>query len=144
MGSKVNTARVPRGGSHETAGVRHIRGDSQTEAEGHDIISSRCVDRWEENGELRSRLCSRGYESSQVDPASLFAALLRVLMLMFLSLWSSSPASPCRTVRSTPFALRSAATVRLLLTLLSRARGSRHAFNSAVFRLLSAPASLLK
>ena len=30
--------------------------------------------KWEESGELRSRLVSRGYESSRVDPASLFAA----------------------------------------------------------------------
>ena len=37
-------------------------------------MSSRFVDNWEESGELRSRLVSRGYESSQVDPASLFAA----------------------------------------------------------------------
>ena len=44
------------------------------EAEGQGIISSRFVDMWEETGELRSRLCSRGYEASQVDPASLFAA----------------------------------------------------------------------
>ena len=46
----------------------------QAEAEGQEIISSRFVDKWEESGELRSRLVSRGYESSQVDPASLFAA----------------------------------------------------------------------
>ena len=40
----------------------------QVEAEGHDIISSRFVDKFEETGELRSHLCSRGYEASQVDP----------------------------------------------------------------------------
>ena len=44
------------------------------EAEGQGIISLRFVDIWEETGELRSRLCSRGYEARQVDPASLFAA----------------------------------------------------------------------
>ena len=38
------------------------------------IISSRFVGGWEECGELRSRLVSRGYESSHTDPASLFAA----------------------------------------------------------------------
>ena len=37
-------------------------------------MSSRFVDKWEESGELRSRLVSRGYESSQLDLASLFAA----------------------------------------------------------------------
>ena len=42
----------------------------QAEAEGQKIISSQIVDKWEENGELRSRLVSRGY----ADPASLFAA----------------------------------------------------------------------
>ena len=41
---------------------------------GQEIISSRFVDKWEESGELRSRLVSRGYESNQADPASLFAA----------------------------------------------------------------------
>ena len=46
----------------------------QAEAEGQEIISSRFVDKWEESGELRSRLVSRGYESSQADRASLFAA----------------------------------------------------------------------
>ena len=46
----------------------------QAEAEGQEIISSRFVDKWEASGELRSRLVSRGNESSQVDPASLFAA----------------------------------------------------------------------
>ena len=46
----------------------------QVEAEGQEIISSQFVDKWEESGELRSRLVSRGYESSQADPASLFAA----------------------------------------------------------------------
>ena len=46
----------------------------QAEAEGQEIISSRFVDKWEESGEKRSRLVSRGYESSQADPASLFAA----------------------------------------------------------------------
>ena len=46
----------------------------QAEAEGQEIISSRFVDKWEESGELRSRLVSRRYESSHVDPASLFAA----------------------------------------------------------------------
>ena len=46
----------------------------QAEAEGQEIISSRFVDKYEESGELRSRLVSRGYESSQADPASLFAA----------------------------------------------------------------------
>ena len=45
----------------------------QGESEG-DIISSRFVDKWETSGELRSRLVSRGYEASQIDPASLFAA----------------------------------------------------------------------
>ena len=44
------------------------------EAEGQEIMSSRFVDKWEENGELRSRLVSRGNESSHTDPASLFAA----------------------------------------------------------------------
>ena len=44
------------------------------EAEGQEIISSRSVYKWEESGELRSRLVSRGYESSHADPASLFAA----------------------------------------------------------------------
>ena len=44
------------------------------EAEGQEIISSRFVDKWGESGELRSRLVSRGYESSHADPASLFAA----------------------------------------------------------------------
>ena len=44
------------------------------EAEGQEIISSRFVHKWEESGETRSRLVSRGYESSQADPASLFAA----------------------------------------------------------------------
>ena len=44
------------------------------EAEGQEIISSRFVDKWEESGELRSRLVSRGYESTHADPASLFAA----------------------------------------------------------------------
>ena len=44
------------------------------EAEGQEIISSRFVDKWEESGELGSRLVSRGYESSHADPASLFAA----------------------------------------------------------------------
>ena len=47
---------------------------SQAEAEGQEIISSRFVDKWEESGELISRLVSRGYESNQTDPASLFAA----------------------------------------------------------------------
>ena len=46
----------------------------QAEAEGHEIISSRFLDKWEESGALRSRFVSRGYEASQVDPASLFAA----------------------------------------------------------------------
>ena len=46
----------------------------QAEAEGQEIISSRFVDKWEESGELRSRLVSRGYESSQADPGSLFAS----------------------------------------------------------------------
>ena len=46
----------------------------QARAEGPEINSSRFVDKWEESGELRSRLVLRGYESSQVDPASLFAA----------------------------------------------------------------------
>ena len=41
----------------------------QAEAEGEEIISSRFVDKWEESGELRSRLVSRGYESSHADPA---------------------------------------------------------------------------
>ena len=41
---------------------------------GREIISSLFVENWEESGELRSRLVSRGYESSQADPASLFAA----------------------------------------------------------------------
>ena len=45
----------------------------QDESEG-DIISSRFVDKWDTSGELRSRLVSRGYEASQIDPASLFAA----------------------------------------------------------------------
>ena len=45
----------------------------QDEAEG-DIISSRFVDKWDTSGELRSRLVSWGYEASQIDPASLFAA----------------------------------------------------------------------
>ena len=44
------------------------------EAEGQEIISSRFVDKWEDSGELRSRLVSRGYESRHADPASLFAA----------------------------------------------------------------------
>ena len=44
------------------------------EAEGQEIISSRFVGKWDESGELRSRLASRGYESSHTDPASLFAA----------------------------------------------------------------------
>ena len=43
-------------------------------AKGQEIITSRFVDKWEESGELRSRLVSRGYESSHADPASLFAA----------------------------------------------------------------------
>ena len=43
----------------------------QAEAEGQEIISSRFVDKWEE---LRSRVVSRGYESSPADLASLFAA----------------------------------------------------------------------
>ena len=38
-----------------------------TEAEGQEITSSRFVEKWEESGELRSRLVSRGYESSQED-----------------------------------------------------------------------------
>ena len=46
----------------------------QAEAEGQEIISSRFVDQWEASGGLRSRLDSRGYESSHADPASLFAA----------------------------------------------------------------------
>ena len=46
----------------------------QAEAEGQEIISSRFVDKWEESGELRSRLVSRGYDSSHADSASLFAA----------------------------------------------------------------------
>ena len=45
------------------------------EAEGQEIISSRFVDKWEESGELRSRLVSRGYESSHTDLASLCAAM---------------------------------------------------------------------
>ena len=45
----------------------------QDESEG-DIISSRFVDKWDTSGELRSRLVSRSYEASQIDPASLFAA----------------------------------------------------------------------
>ena len=49
-------------------------GVPQAEADGQEIISSRFVDKWEASGELRSRLVSRGYGSSQVDPASLFAA----------------------------------------------------------------------
>ena len=40
------------------------------EAERQESISSRFVD----NGELRSRLVSRSYESNHTDPASLFAA----------------------------------------------------------------------
>ena len=39
-----------------------------------EIISSRFVDKWEESGELRSRLVSRSCESSHADPASLVAA----------------------------------------------------------------------
>ena len=39
------------------------------EAEGQEIIISRFVDKWEESGELRSRLVSRGYEFSHADPA---------------------------------------------------------------------------
>ena len=39
----------------------------QAEAEGQKITSSRFVDKWEESGELRSRLVSRSYESSQAD-----------------------------------------------------------------------------
>ena len=46
----------------------------QAEAEGLEISCSRFVDKWEESGELRSRLVSRGYESSHADLASLFAA----------------------------------------------------------------------
>ena len=46
----------------------------QAEAEGQEVISSRFVDKWEGSGELRSGLASRGYESNQADPASLFAA----------------------------------------------------------------------
>ena len=34
----------------------------QAEAEGQEIISLRFVDKWEESGEPRSRLVSRGYE----------------------------------------------------------------------------------
>ena len=49
----------------------------QADAEGQEIISSRFVDEWEESGELRSRLVSGGYESSQVDPTSLFASSQR-------------------------------------------------------------------
>ena len=37
------------------------------------------MDKWEENGELRSRLVSRGYESSHTDLASLFAATSSVV-----------------------------------------------------------------
>ena len=44
------------------------------EAEGQEIISSPFGDKWEESGELRSRLVSQVYESSHADPASLFAA----------------------------------------------------------------------
>ena len=46
----------------------------QAEAEGQEIISLRFVDKLEESGELKSRLVSRGYESSRADPTSLFAA----------------------------------------------------------------------
>ena len=45
----------------------------QAEAERQEIISSRrFVDKWEESGELRSHLVSRGYESSHADPAYTF------------------------------------------------------------------------
>ena len=50
----------------------------QDEAEG-EIISSRFVDKWDTGGELRSRLVSRGYEASQIDPASLLAATPSVM-----------------------------------------------------------------
>ena len=45
----------------------------QNEFEG-EIMSSWFVDKWDTSGELRSRLVSRGYEASQIDPVSLFDA----------------------------------------------------------------------
>ena len=50
----------------------------QAEAEGQEIISSRFVDKWEESGELRSRLVSRGYESSRVRRTRLHSLLLHL------------------------------------------------------------------
>ena len=75
MGTKVNLA----GGLREKVVTKLQKVDTyeqvpQAEAKGQEIISSRFVDKWEESEELRSRLVLRGYESSQVDPASLFAA----------------------------------------------------------------------
>ena len=57
--------------SRNCSNLKRTKRFPQAEAEGQEIISSRFVDKWEESGELRSRLMSRGYESSQ---ASLFAA----------------------------------------------------------------------
>ena len=48
----------------------------QVEAEAQGIFGSRFVDKREESGELRSRLVSRGYESSQADPATRIALVL--------------------------------------------------------------------
>ena len=47
----------------------------QAEAEGQEIISSRFVDKWEESGELRSRLVSRVYNSNQADRARIALVL---------------------------------------------------------------------
>ena len=59
----------------------------QAEAEGQEIISSRFVDKCEESGALRFRLVSRGYESSQADPASLLAATPRSWRRELRSCW---------------------------------------------------------
>ena len=58
----------------------------QAEAEGQEIICSRFVDKWEESGELRARLVSRGYESNQaaqdveIAVADIYGAFLHAVL----------------------------------------------------------------
>ena len=66
--------------------LQEARDEEVTQLQGFDTVAEvpqteaetrhcpRFVDKWEETGELRSRLCARDYEASQGDPVSLFAA----------------------------------------------------------------------
>ena len=74
MGTQVNPAGGPQKEVKKLQQFETYEEVPQAEAEGQEIIRSRFVDKWEESGELRSRLVSRGYESSHADPASHFAA----------------------------------------------------------------------